>query len=613
MPEAWSEQRGPSWEPITTRELLEEVARLRAANLLPTLTLPNLQLASKGRPKKVANAEDTERARGFLEDIKKGINEAEAQVSQVLQGGTGNNPGGKGTRRIRTHAYLSSHVTRHATVAHLLPPCFHPAGRRASRAGLQGEVSCLIGATNVPSRTRIRSQSTRRRRHAPGHTHAQGTTHYAVLTNHAIPYYATPVPSRRRHQGRRLCQSRRRHPLPPRRRRHAPTRTHAHRLSAYTPIRLLQGTTHYALLTNEAIPYYATPVPSRTRMTIFRTRIRRQSTRRRRHAPTRTHAHRLSAYTPIRLLQGTTHYALLTNEAIPYYATPVPSRTRMTIFRTRIRRQSTRRRRHAPGRTHAHRQSAYIRIRLLQGTTHYALLTNEAIPYYATPVPSRTRMTIFRTRIRRQSTRRRRHTPGRTHAHRQSAYIRIRLLQGTTHYALLTNEAIPYYATPVPSRTPMTIFRTRIRRQSTRRRRHAPGRTHAHRQSAYIRIRLLQGTTHYALLTNEAIPYYATPVPSRTRMTIFRTRIRRQSTRRRRHAPTRTHAHRLAAYTPIRLLQGTTHYALLTNEAIPYYATPVPSRTRMTIFRTRIRRQSTRRRRHAPTRTHAHRMHAHRR
>ena len=204
MPEAWSEQRGPSWEPITTRELLEEVARLRAANLLPTLTLPNLQLASKGRPKKVANAEDTERARGFLEDIKKGINEAEAQVSQVLQGGTGNNPGGKGTRRIRTHAYLSSHVTRHATVAHLLPPCFHPAGRRASRAGLQGEVSCLIGATNVPSRTRIRSQSTRRRRHAPGHTHAQGTTHYAVLTNHAIPYYATPVPSRKLSSAPRL-------------------------------------------------------------------------------------------------------------------------------------------------------------------------------------------------------------------------------------------------------------------------------------------------------------------------------------------------------------------------------------------------------------------------
>ena len=304
MPEAWSQQRGPSWEPITTRELLEEVARLRAENLLPTLTLPNLQLSAKGRPKKVANAEDTERARGFLEDIKKGINEAEAQVSQVLQGGTGNNPGGKGTRRIRTHAYLSSHVTRHATVAHVLPPCFHPAGRRASRAGLQGEVSCLIGATNVPSRTLIRSQTTRRRRHAPGHTHAQGTTHYAVLTDHAIRYYATPVPSRTRicrqsrrgHQGRRRRQSRRRHPLPPRRRRHAPTRTHAHRLSAYTPIRLLEGTTHYAILTNEAIPYYVTPVPSRTRMTISRTRIRRQSTRRRRHAPTRTHAHRMHAH-----------------------------------------------------------------------------------------------------------------------------------------------------------------------------------------------------------------------------------------------------------------------------------------------------------------------------
>jgi hypothetical protein len=94
MAEAWTDQRGPSWEPISTRELLEEVPKLREANLLPALTLPNLQLASKGRPKKVANAEDTERAKGFLEDIKNGINEAEAQVKQVLQGGTGNNPGG---------------------------------------------------------------------------------------------------------------------------------------------------------------------------------------------------------------------------------------------------------------------------------------------------------------------------------------------------------------------------------------------------------------------------------------------------------------------------------------------------------------------------------------
>ena len=71
MAEAWTDQRGPSWEPISTRELLEEVANLRETNLLADLTLPNLQLASKGRPKKVANAEDTERARGFLEDIKK--------------------------------------------------------------------------------------------------------------------------------------------------------------------------------------------------------------------------------------------------------------------------------------------------------------------------------------------------------------------------------------------------------------------------------------------------------------------------------------------------------------------------------------------------------------
>jgi hypothetical protein len=71
---------------------------MRATNLLPTLILPNLQLTSKGRPKNVANAEDAGRAKSFLEDIKGGMNEVEAQVKQVLQGGTGNNPGGRGTR-----------------------------------------------------------------------------------------------------------------------------------------------------------------------------------------------------------------------------------------------------------------------------------------------------------------------------------------------------------------------------------------------------------------------------------------------------------------------------------------------------------------------------------
>ena len=175
---------------------------MRATNLLPTLTLPNLQLTSKGRPKKVANAEDVERAKSFLEDIRAGINEADAQVKQVLQGGTGNNPGGLGTRRMHTLSYRSSHVTLH-THACTLTPHLLPSRRKTCS-------SCRIaGRGDLPHR------------------------------RNRCPYQDTKVA--------------RTHP-------HA----FAHRLSAYIPTRLLESTTHYVLLTNHAMPYYATPVPTRT-------------------------------------------------------------------------------------------------------------------------------------------------------------------------------------------------------------------------------------------------------------------------------------------------------------------------------------------------------------
>ena len=71
---AWSTQRGPAWSTISTIDVLEEVGLLRTANLLSPIKLPNLSLSDKGRPRKRVSASDSQRAKGFLEDIHAGMN-----------------------------------------------------------------------------------------------------------------------------------------------------------------------------------------------------------------------------------------------------------------------------------------------------------------------------------------------------------------------------------------------------------------------------------------------------------------------------------------------------------------------------------------------------------
>ena len=73
-PTAWSTQRGPAWSIISTIDILEEVGLLRTANLLSPLKLPNLSLSDKGRPRKRVSASDSQRAKGFMEDIHAGMN-----------------------------------------------------------------------------------------------------------------------------------------------------------------------------------------------------------------------------------------------------------------------------------------------------------------------------------------------------------------------------------------------------------------------------------------------------------------------------------------------------------------------------------------------------------